>query len=246
MRIKSLRVNQLHGFLDIELLLLDDLTIVVGANGTGKTSALLILSAMLRLDGKAMRAIKYSSAVLQLDDEVMGAIELISENADDFLISIKCRGDLVNLAPYFRTEPLLYKRAAGRAVSLYDRNALTALLQHSGIDESERSDAVRLAKQFLERAKLTFVQLDRSIVTRDPLGKSSVDSIAEYVVEKSRNSSIGDPIDEVIRVTKEKYLEYKNVVERVKDRAYLDSLSLHFKRIDPVLNEKKMVTTQPP
>ena len=55
MYIKHFEVEGLHGFVEAKLDFFRDLTIIVGRNGSGKTSVLDLISHLLRLDLEAIK-----------------------------------------------------------------------------------------------------------------------------------------------------------------------------------------------
>lgn len=74
MRISRLRATNVHGYLPIELEFFDDLTFLTGLNGSGKTSALRLLMALLTPNIAELGAIGFSEAevtVSENDNEVV-------------------------------------------------------------------------------------------------------------------------------------------------------------------------------
>src|SRR6267154_6615540 len=82
MRLKSLTVSGLHGIIDATLDFFQDLTVIVGRNGSGKTSVLDLISNLLRLDIEALRATRFSAATLSLEDPTLKNVTIsVSKDA---------------------------------------------------------------------------------------------------------------------------------------------------------------------
>jgi predicted ATPase len=248
MHLKIFTVAALHGFLNLRLNFLEDLTVIVGPNGSGKTSALALISALLRLDVATMRSMEFETATLVVEDTQLGEVSVVAANTrSELRLGLTRNGVSVDLlsAPYPPT--LRYTRTAGnnlflhtssvaaRAPEIWTSSAKDMLIYSTPDPLVLHAEAA----EFLERARLTFVQLDRTIVAMDAEGNQALE-LRNPSKSKTAKGVVRDPIEEVIKVARQRYLEYKTSVERIKDRAYLDSLRLHFKPIDPALQEKKM------
>jgi len=242
MKIISFVVTQLHGFLDIELSFNDDLTIIVGRNGSGKTSALSLISDMLRLEVTAIRRVPFRDATLSLQHPTFGVIAVSAQNHDQSKsISLEISGEVVSLPLDLPAE--LYSQGA--------RSVQTSFLLQGLFDLSSAQQAkdlprkldlkewFNLAKQFGDATRLTFVKLDRTIVAVDPDGIERTESPKV----RGGKSVPSDPIDEVLRVTTQKYGEYKNKVEEIKNSAFNQLLQLHFEPVQQVSTRSK--TSQP-
>src|SRR5262245_9549683 len=68
MRIRKFSVKGLHGLIDAQLDFHSDLTVIVGRNGSGKTSVLDLISNLLRLDLEVLRRTTFTEAILELED----------------------------------------------------------------------------------------------------------------------------------------------------------------------------------
>lgn len=68
MKITRFSATNVHGFLPIEMNFFPDLTFLTGLNGSGKTSALRLLMALLTPSIEEFSKISFSSAVVTLDD----------------------------------------------------------------------------------------------------------------------------------------------------------------------------------
>lgn len=74
MKIARLHAEKVHGYLPIDVAFVDDLTFLIGLNGSGKTSALRLLMALLTPNLDELGAISFSTAavtILEGTDEVV-------------------------------------------------------------------------------------------------------------------------------------------------------------------------------
>lgn len=243
MKIKAFTVKQLHGFLDIDLSFNDDLTIIVGRNGAGKTSALSLISDMLRLDMAAIRRVPFREAVLHLDHPALGNVVVCAENdSQGKLISLDMQGVRASLPLDIPVEWYAQGIRSYQAGLIF-QGVFDLTKSKLLKNESSKPDLAawqKLAQQFSDAVKLTFVKLDRTIVAVDPDGTERVDAPKA----RASKSSPVDPIDEVLRVTTQKYGEYKNKVEEIKSIAFNQLLQLHFEPVQQVSGRTKTSESQ--
>lgn len=235
MKITRFTVTKLHGFLDLELAFNDDLTIIVGRNGSGKTSSLSLISDMLRLEIAAIRSIPFQSATLNLVNPDLGGVSVTAQNQDGRrVISLSIGNQLATVPLDLPVE--LYAQSNGSTRTDY---FLEDLFEFSSMQSAQKITSTksldlkewrRLSKLFSDAARLTFVKLDRTIVAVDPDGVERVESPRA----RGGKTPVVDPIDEVLRVTTQKYGEYKNKVEEIKNTAFNQLLKLHFEPVQQV------------
>lgn len=93
MHLKSLSINNLYGTLNLHLTFFDDLSLLVGINGSGKTSALSVIDWLLtpNLPKLAVNLFDRLALKLELRGEVYEIIATRSEN--EVLIYIECAHD---------------------------------------------------------------------------------------------------------------------------------------------------------
>ena len=68
MKISSLHAEGVHGYLPIDVQFFDDLTFLTGLNGSGKTTALRLLMALLTPNFDELALIMFTKAVVTIHD----------------------------------------------------------------------------------------------------------------------------------------------------------------------------------
>lgn len=241
MQIVSLNITKLHGFLNIPIVFLRDLTVIVGVNGSGKTSALSLMAAMLRLDLSALKKVSFELATLSVIDGDNEPLSIEASQQDGAMrLTLTSKGQIHDLTGYgLVSERMIVDHditASGNAVfrNFYLHTLEGKRLPYIGIEPP----ALEAAKRFLAQSRLTFVQLDRTILAVDPEGETSFERLT---TAGRKNRATPEPIDEVIKVTKQRFLGYKSETELIKDRAYRQSLRLHFGPISEAMPGRKKV-----
>lgn len=84
MRIKSLTALGVHGRHDFDIAFNEDITFLVGINGSGKTTALMLMQAVLTLDLYALLSIKFSK-IRVLTEDGGGVSSIRVESNEKFL-----------------------------------------------------------------------------------------------------------------------------------------------------------------
>jgi len=226
MIINTFSVDGLFDLIDAELTFRPDLNVLVGRNGAGKTSVLALLSSLIRLDFEAIKAMPFKSAKLEILDDQSESIVIEATNTqNDSFISIA-------RAPYGQVRvPLidldyLYRQSVRRMASKES-------LSSSRIDSTQNQQDViqqwfAVSSEFQRHARLTFVRLDRTILAMDPDGVESIDMPSPAIRDRARPAPKRDPIDEVIRVTHAKYIDFRNQVDAIRANTYKDMTRLHF------------------
>ncbi len=256
MRLIRMSVEGLHGLIDASIEFFQDLTIIVGRNGSGKTSLLTLISDLLRLDVEALRATRVKSAILELHDANLGAVTLqlrtnkgVSELAITIGSTLSATFPLVQaVVPHLRIGEVYPSPPNLELVpdSPWTSGTPGMLIQYGPGGEGpvyfRYDEWNRASLAVKERTRLTFVKLDRTIVAIDPEGTEAVDP---GVDTRRRGRPSRDPLDKVIRVTNKQYVEYRSAVEEIKDAALRELLGLLFRQINPELagfapNEKQL------
>jgi predicted ATPase len=228
MWIKKFSVLQLHGMLDLELNFNEDLTIIVGRNGAGKTSALNLIADILRINLKGILSTSFAKAELNLVDDEKGVITItVDREAEVPHLEVRTGEKVVGQIP-LTTAPEIFSPWDSSSMSLARKYGLLSNLK----DLLGRSDETQEAKKMItEGVNLTFVRLDRTIITTDALGDFNTENTnvsAESKRAKGGDRRITEPIDVVRAVTKSNYLGYKAAHEKIKATAVEQLLRLQF------------------
>ena len=226
MIVENFEVKSLHGLIDAELTFRPDLNIIVGRNGSGKTSVLSMLSSVIKLDIASIKATQFNYLKVSLNSAQQEKICIEAENSDtNSYISINWGGTRKVRFPLIDPDTLLrpniktgLKFPAITTTGITGEKTTFKLYQQWS----------KISSDFLRLAKLTFVRLDRTIVAMDGDGIVAAE-LPLNTRERSRSQSASlDPIDEVLRVTRIKYLEYRRKLATVRAEAYRELMRLHF------------------
>lgn len=88
MRIARLQAQKVHGYLPLDIEFFDDLTFLTGLNGSGKTSALRLLMALLTPNLDELGSIAFESATVTVRDEKEDVLVHAIKTLDAVTISI--------------------------------------------------------------------------------------------------------------------------------------------------------------
>lgn len=239
MIIKKFVVKGLHDLIDADIDFHTDINIIVGRNGSGKTSILSLLSSLVRMDLETIKTMVFNYCELVIDAGNSGTIKITASNLPErhfIAISWPGHGDIeipLDIEVMFR----------------YGVRRATPAMLVSSLGVSAAGNPAELFRkwslintEFLQLAKLTFVRLDRTIVAMDSDGNESGENGSQNSRDRSRPAvSKRDPIDEVTRVTQAKYFEYKRRVDLIRAEVYTELMRLHFSPVKP-LGKKGNIT----
>ena len=155
MIIENFEIRALHGLIDAELTFRPDLNIIVGRNGSGKTSVLSMLSSVIRLDIGSIKAMSFDSLSMMLDSGAQGKILIEAENSEfSSHISINWVG--VGSVKFPLIDPDIFLRPNAR-IGL--RSAPTSATGVGGDRPTFElyQQWSQISTAFLRLAKLTFV-----------------------------------------------------------------------------------------
>src|SRR5882724_762264 len=82
MKITRLTAEKVHGYLPLDVQFFDDLTFLTGLNGSGKTSALRLLMALLTPNIDELGSIAFSDAAVTVDHIGKEIVVQASKNAE--------------------------------------------------------------------------------------------------------------------------------------------------------------------
>ena len=98
MRITELHAEDVHGYLPINVKFFDDLTFLTGLNGSGKTSALRLLMALLTPNIEELGAISYSRAAVTVVDNEKSIVVHAMRSPEGVIVGISTSNDLLNIS----------------------------------------------------------------------------------------------------------------------------------------------------
>lgn len=233
MILKKFIVNRLHNLIDANIDFHDDINIIVGRNGSGKTSILTLLSSLVRLDIENIKSCIFDYCELTVNAGVSGTIKISASNSEEKRLIAISWTDHEDIEI-----PLIDMEAVFRYGARRPTPAMLAATFGVG-DQGNPAELYRrwslISSEFLQIAKLTFVRLDRTIVAMDPDGIEAGENGIQNSRDRSRSAVVKrDPIDEVTRVTQTKYFDYKRSVELIRAEVYRELMRLHFSPIKPL------------
>ncbi|OXJ10510.1 AAA family ATPase [Burkholderia sp. HI2500] len=226
MKINFFSVVGLHGVIDAEMDFYDDLTVIVGMNGSGKTSILTLISDIVRFDTGRLLATQFSSARLGFfDEESRYSVALESDSAAIKVSVIRDGQEFksINIPKPIKSDlnsssvPWIYK-SFGIQEAAWLQNSLF-------VDFANDESAIR---GIFESISLTFLRVDRTLAASDASGNISIEESGVRAAAALRGLKAEDPLDVVLRVTTQHYTEYKNNLEKIRTKAYQSSFSLSF------------------
>lgn len=244
MRVERFEVDGLHGFIEAAIDFFADLTVIVGRNGSGKTSVLDLMSHLIRLDTEALAKTRFSFAQLFLSDESLGRVCISASNARDsrkltisfgdsaaVSIPLELASDLHDFDDAVGPEAWSWLQLQARSVKAGALERLAGMLSPDGWRES--------AHKIRKHARLTFVRLDRTILAIDAAGNSSIDTgLRQPPRPSTRSGSPRDPIDDVSQVMRRKHLQFRQRAAQIQRTASSDLIRLHFLTPSAMLNPK--------
>lgn len=216
MIIKEIEIKNLHGAINIRTKFHSGINLLVGINGSGKTSALNAINWLLRPSIKDLATIEFSEINLICEKNKINILISARQTETELVVMLRI-GDveyeplrlLLSFSPAdFRYNPTLYERAKQTYSELSAVGGEVATLE--------------MFKNFL---KPIVISLDRDI---------SVETSNAYVVEhtskglvKRREVTDSTPISQISEIMQKKYFKYKNEIinfnEKLKGRILLSS-----------------------
>lgn len=113
--LKKVTIKKLWGIKDIECLLNEDVNVIIGQNGSGKSTFLNLIEGVLQCDIPILMSVQFSSITLELNDDETRYIRLIQEQEEDSLVFTYYFGDKAR----FRLNSYDANRRMGRSSYRY-------------------------------------------------------------------------------------------------------------------------------
>jgi len=242
MRIESFSVEGLHGFVDASLDFFPDLTIIVGRNGSGKTSVLDLMSHLIRLDFEAIVKANFSIATLVLHDDSLGKVKIQASNTADIKKVNLTIGNVDPVEIALDMPLSMLRFGAEIEARNLSRELNPATLKRVEKMFSERSESMSQIATLKKSIKFTFVRLDRTILAIDSEGVTSYDNgISSKTTRYESSSPVPkDPIEDVIKVMRSNQLTYRRAADRIQKTASSELIKLHFS--PPAISRSKAPT----
>ena len=198
MRITRICVVGLHGFISDELAFDNELAIIVGMNGAGKTSILNLAANLLKLDIPALAKTQFVS--FQIKGRVGSKAFVLDamRSKGSIEISIKQSGKLVG-----RHKLFVPSRADQQFDDRANRFAYDRAIRRTYDQLSESA----VSKYLKDHAKLTLVKLDRTLFAEENDGLTALESPG--VARRLAAQEAIDPIERVSQVTSDRYNAYR-------------------------------------
>jgi predicted ATPase len=150
--VEALSIDGLWGRCQLQLSLNSDTTFLIGRNGSGKTTVVSILAAILTADASAVRSLPFASARVRLKNSEDGRhLEIAVDKEHD-----ETRGGAA--VQYVITEP-------GRPAEEYGLGRPTAL-RNALLSHRPESSAERLRERLSEIISLSWLPVERARMTR--------------------------------------------------------------------------------
>lgn len=233
MFLKYYIIERLHGHIDVNLDLFEDLSIILGGNGEGKTSALNFLCHILRFNTSEIISTKFDRAQIVFGDV---------EKSNELRLDVSRDGDVITFALTENDaviEASLSKRDTMRDYNVSDWLRDDARLK-GGFIVSGKGELIenntfqqyakslsKIERTITTAAHLTFVRLDRTITALDSSGVLSREAFSDELKNHGKRV-VKDPLSVVEGVVSAKYLEYRNKSEELNLAAQQSSFDLHF------------------
>lgn len=206
MHIESIAVRGLHRAIDADLTFQSDLGIIVGINGSGKTSIINLTAHLLRLNVPELLRLAFES------------IEIVGKDQQGKTISIK--------AAKQDEELLLVAKRSGRRVGTFscpspptsitdrpeERAAWERYLRRTTLEIATSP----LAAFLRENVRLTLVKLDRTLFAEDFTGAVAIEQSLNVRMSRRPSEEL-DPITQVERATRERFTEYQSQLKRLNE-----------------------------
>jgi len=198
MRITNIRVVGLHGFISDELTFDNELAIIVGMNGAGKTSILNLTANLLKLDIPALAKTRFANFEIKGRVGTKAFVLDAVRSKNGVEVAIKQSGKLIG-----RHNLVLPKRGDDSFDDRANRFAYDRAIRRTYDLLSESA----VSRYLRDHAKLTLVKLDRTLFAEENDGLTALES--PVAARRLAAQEAVDPIERVTQVTSDRYNAYR-------------------------------------
>jgi predicted ATPase len=207
MHIQTIKVRGLHQAIDADLEIQPDLGIIVGINGSGKTSIINLTAHLLRLNVPEL---------LRIDFEEMEILGQDQSNKKLGVRAVKRKGELLITAKKSGRRVGEFTCPIPQSINVLDRPDERAAWERYLRRTTLEIATTPLAAFIRENVRLTLVKLDRTLFAEDYTGAVAIDSVVNTRVLRKAADDL-DPIAQVERATRERYTEYQSQLKRLNE-----------------------------
>ncbi|MDO1512071.1 AAA family ATPase [Maribacter confluentis] len=155
MKLNKFRAAKVHGYLNYDIEFYDDITFLIGINGSGKTSALKLILGLVSPSFNYLNQIDFEFAELicstKINEEDITITATQNKNDNTFSINLK--------SPFHNGEPVIFPRYIRSDNENYDYDEISVIEQNL----REKFEFNEIAKNIRELATPKFLGLDRKI-----------------------------------------------------------------------------------
>lgn len=169
MKIKHFSANGVHGYLNFDITFNDDITFLIGINGSGKTSVLRLIQGLLNPFGPLLYQQTFQTAVLECENGKEKLIITAKTNKEYIEFKLNCINEVLNLPIPFKAD--LY----------HDKEIFKERLRRT-IEEYRTSKTI---EKLFSVSSLLFLGLERRISE----GVDEVDSYERHLLQKRNQLS---------------------------------------------------------
>lgn len=223
MIISSLHVEKLHGYITGETKLNRELSILFGKNGSGKTTALNIIRAVLSFDISYIEKLQFSKiAVRYIDNNEQREIEISKANEKTTIKIGELSADTSSLSVILsKDEESFVVRSFLGAGAGRKSKQITELSALKGEIENIKS-----------RANVTLVNIDRTIKVTESSGDVAIDTswmVAKFILESNtpQKTKEKDPLEVVQSYCTRNHQDYQKDLATIKTK-FINNLMVKF------------------
>lgn len=188
--IRRFQAKSIYGYLDIDLVFFKDLTFLYGLNGSGKTTALKLMMALLEPSLAPLLSVPFKYAEVQGEDYELGEVT-IKATKDDDILTISCTADPDSVFS-LSTANLTPEEALGAFSIEFKQHPVNKMLSKMyspiflGIDRRFQTPSIR-GRYRLARSTQLAIEYDREKSHQDSLIDSGLSEVAFIIEDFTRS-----------------------------------------------------------